>query len=224
MRAVDWRRGQSWAKNNLQLWDSIRYIFFLDESGMQLDNMFSFRTNVLLDNSTTNFLLSFGPRLQTIELNQIRDVQISDILSNCHLLQSFTLDKCTFKTSQFDEHPQQHFGQHLEKIKIVGGSRLKFYEDRIADSNLEYGELVNLFQCPNVRDIHIGYCSAYFDHVLLSAFRKHRFSNLSSCFLSESNSLYYIAILQNRIYEYVRREWFSIATGRNWELEIVFDR
>ena len=144
---------------------------------MQLDNMFSFRTNVLLDNSTTNFLLSFGPRLQTIELNQIRDVQISDILSNCHLLQSFTLDKCTFKTSQFDEHPQQHFGQHLEKIKIVGGSRLKFYEDRIADSNLEYGELVNLFQCPNVRDIHIGYCSAYFDHVLLSAFRKHRFSN-----------------------------------------------
>ena len=60
MRAVDWRRGQSWAKNNLQLWDSIRYIFFLDESGMQLDNMFSFRTNVLLDNSTTNFLLKIS--------------------------------------------------------------------------------------------------------------------------------------------------------------------
>ena len=109
--------------------------------------------------------------------------------------------------------------QHLETIKIIGGM------------NLEYLKLMFILLLPSLREIHISYCSAICDNVLLDAFNEHRFLSLErltmegctniskhvlrSCFLSEDNALYHIAILNiPHLHENTRRKWLSIAAAQ----------
>ena len=179
----------------------------LDGAEILSGNISSFGVKFLLRNNIAGFLGNFGPHPQKIELNQIPDVNILNILSNCPQLQSITFDECNFKTS-FLEGNLLNTAQHLETIKIIGGK------------NLEYLELLFIFFLPSLREIHISYCSAFCENVLLDAFHKHRFlylerltiegcTNISepvlrSCFLSEDNALYHIAILRNPVHENTR--------------------
>ena len=179
------------------------------------------------------FLRRFGSLLRNISLDNISDIDIFFITSTCPLVQSITLQGCSFRDPGASLIP-------LPARNIPPS----FIENIIYDSTLggwvSSLELLHLLLSPKLTDISFNCCSTLNDEVLYRAFNSHRFKHLKrlslnfcdnisneafkSVFLVESNVLQFVEIVGCRQLSkpHVRAQWIDLTTRKNWDVKFVF--
>ena len=177
------------------------------------------------------FLMKFARDLHEIQLVCLSKIDICTLISTCPQLRIVNLFNCTFDVSSVPR--PRIVPQHLEECIITND-----YTSG-NDSYLGHEELVSLLMSPNMRVIVLSNCHGLSDEVLETAFRHHRFRKLERitiskcngvsrgvfdlCFMSETNSLNFIAIKRSPNLGTLKNknEWLSIAAARSWDLDIV---
>ena len=178
-------------------------------------------------------LTRFGALLKNLSLDNFSDVDIFFITSTSPLIQSITLQRCSYRdpTTSLIPLPARNIPPSFIETIIYEGTMGGYVSSH---------ELFHLLMSPKLTNISFSFCSTVNDDILFRAFDSHRFQHLKritlffccnvsneafkSVFLVEPNVLEYVKIVacQQLSMPEVRVEWKELARTNNWDVEFVF--